>query len=404
MQYPLTLHPTQKTVATDRHRYRVVNCGRRWGKTTLAALEITAKAVAKDGNDCCYIAPTYQQSRDLAWEPLKHYTRAAQINVNESRLEIIVKTQDKGTSKIVLKSWESIETLRGNKFAFIVADEISSYRNWHANWNEIVRPMLTDLKGEGLFISTPKGFNHFYDLYTLEAQNSDFKAFSFSSYDNPFIDPKELSAAKLELTEDQFAQEYMADFRKTEGLVYKEFDRKVHVFENAPEDMKEKVCGIDFGFTNPTALIEVYVDYDDTLWVMSEWYQRGKTNAEVIEYAKSYHVEAFYPDPAEPDRIEEMRRAGMNVREVNKDVQKGIDTVRNLLKNKRLRIHKSCINLINEFETYVYKEKRSNSNEPEEPVKENDHGLDALRYVALMKAEKRVFYEESVEFIPTSYL
>jgi hypothetical protein len=64
-----------------------------------------------------------------------------------------------------------------------------------------------------LFISSPKGFNHFYDLYNLEAKDKDYKSFHFTSYDNPFIPRDEIDKASKELTEDRFAQEYLADFR-----------------------------------------------------------------------------------------------------------------------------------------------------------------------------------------------
>jgi len=110
-------------------------------------------------------------------------------------------------------------------------------------------------------------------------------------------------------------------------------------------------------------------------------------------------VNAYYPDPAEPDRIQEMRIAGMNVREVNKDVKKGIDSVRTLLRNKQLFFHETCINLIWEIENYQYKDKRAGNNEPEEPIKENDHALDALRYVLFMQQPVNTFDRvKAIEF------
>ena len=67
----IELHPTQKEVVKDSHRFRVLNCGRRWGKTTLAVYEMIGKALSKDGQNVAYIAPTYQQSRDICWRDLK---------------------------------------------------------------------------------------------------------------------------------------------------------------------------------------------------------------------------------------------------------------------------------------------------------------------------------------------
>lgn len=402
----IVFHKAQDEVAADLHRFRVLDAGRRFGKTVLAVYEMLGKACAKEGNDIAYIAPTYQQARDLAWEPLKSYGRPAIEKVNESRLEVTMKAKGGGTSRIILRGWESIETLRGMKFAFVVIDEVAMLRDWWENWQEVIRPTLTDLKGEALFISTPKGFNHFYDLYNLEEKDKDFKSFHFTTYDNPNIPVDEIDKAKQELPEDRFAQEYMGDFRKTEGLVYKEFDRKLHVTTELPKNVNETVSGVDFGFTNPCAMHKIQIDNDGVWWIVEEFYKRGKTNQEIIEYARTLGSSEFYPDPAEPDRIEEMSRAGLSVREVNKDVAAGIDAVHNLFRRGKLKIHASCVNTIGEFETYAYKPKMSNKNDPEEPIKENDHAMDALRYVVFMKAPKTAplpIYERPFVFEPPTY-
>lgn len=382
----MILTPAQRTIAVDIHRFRVVNCGRRTGKTTLAILEMVAKAIYKDDTRVCYIAPTYQQARDIAWQELKKIALPAASNINESRLDITLKTADGGKANISLRGWESIETLRGQRFDFIVIDEIASMRNWDTNWEEVIRPTLTDKKGEVLFISTPKGFNHFYDLYNKEHKDKDYKSFHFTTYDNPHIPKEEIDKAKVEMNEDRFFQEYMADFRKQEGLVYKEFDRKKHVFDD-PMVLGEKIAGIDFGFTNPTAVLTIMKDYDRNYWVTNEWYKTNKTNDEIAEYAASQGFQRAYPDPASPAAIEELRRKGVNVREVVKgsdSIRTGIDKIRNLLLQNRLKIHKSCTDLLWEFETYSYPEKQNDRNEYEDPIKEGDHALDALRYAISM--------------------
>lgn len=388
------LHEAQSQIAQDRHRFRVVNCGRRFGKTLLACWEMYGLAVMKESR-IAYVAPTYQQARDIAWTELKRMTLPVQESVNESRLEVQVKNKQGTTSLITLRGWESIETLRGQSYDFIVLDEISSYRNFWEHWQEVIRPTLTDRKGEGLFISTPKGFNHFYDLYNLESKDEDYKSFHFTTYDNPHIPREEVDKAKKELTEDRFAQEYLADFRKTEGLVYKEFNRKLHLTDKLPESRIKIFAGVDFGFTNPAAVVEVYKDKDACYYVASEWYKRGQTDAQIADYVSANQFAEVYPDPESASGIEELRRRGVNVREVlkNKDsVRNGINTVRELFKTSRLKIHRDCVNLITELETYVYPEKKPDQNEYENPVKENDHLLDALRYA--LSTETKVGRDE----------
>lgn len=381
----MELHQAQKTIASDNHRFRVVSCGRRFGKTYLSVLELISVAVSGNDKKCCYIAPTYQQARDIAWNELCKMAEPVIVNKNESRLELTIKTQEGGTSIIILRGWESVDTLRGQFFDFMVIDEVSSMRYFETGWKEVIRPTLSDRRGGVLFISTPKGYNHFYDLFMREKQDTDYKSFHFTTYDNPHIPADEVDKAKLEVGDNRFAQEYMADFRKIEGLVYSEFDRNKHLVDKLPHNVIEKFAGVDFGFKNPTAIVEVWKSADGIYTVVGEWYKTEKTNPEVVEYAKTLDVTAFYPDPAEPDRIQEMRNSGLNCREVNKDVRKGLDAVMHALRNKTLVIHQSCNNLIWEMENYRYKDKKNTTNEPEEPVKENDHLLDALRYVIFMQ-------------------
>lgn len=348
-----------------------------------------AFAVAKDGSRIAYIAPTYQQARDIAWAELKRICNPVIANVNESRLELTITNQLGTTSLITLRGWESIETLRGQSYDFIVLDEISSYRNFWEHWQEVIRPTLTDRKGEALFISTPKGFNHFYDLYNLQSKDSDFKSFHFSTYDNPHIPREEVDKAKKELTEDRFAQEYMADFRKTEGLVYKEFRRDFHVKDKEPEYVVKTLGAVDFGTHNPAAVLTILKDSDARYWVRSELYKRGMTDAQVADYTAALQLNEVYPDPASASGCLELTNRGVNVREVIKgadSIRNGINTVKELFKANRLFIHPDCKNLIWELETYVYPEKKPERNEDENPIKENDHALDALRYALSMDA------------------
>lgn len=386
----IQFHEAQKLIASDTHRFRVACCGRRFGKSVLATYEMIGKAVGKSGRNIVYISTTYQQSRDIIWNILKNIVNPIVLDTNESRLEVVVATKDGGKSTIRLRGWESLETLRGQTFDFMVLDEVASYRGFLAGWQEILRPTLTDTRGECLFISTPKGFNHFYDLFNLENSDSDYKSFHYSSYDNPFLPVDELDKAKTEIPEDRFAQEYLADFRKTFGLVYKEFNREKHLFDDESIQtvkFNETIAGVDFGFKNPCAVISLRRDSDDNFWVTNEFYQTGKTDAEVAEYVSGQKFNKVYPDPESPSGIKELKDHGVNVRTVIKgkdSVKNGIDAVRELFKAGRLKIHKKCSNLIWELETYSYPDKKDQHNEQENPIKENDHACDALRYPLMM--------------------
>ena len=376
----MILHPAQKTIARDTHRFRVLRCGRRFGKTTLICEEIKGKTIGK-ASRVAYIANTYQQARDIAWEMFKRELKGRIIDTNEARLEIKVAPETEGESVIFLRGWESVENLRGQAFDFLAIDEVASMNHFWTNWHEVLRPTLTDTKGEALFASTPKGFNHFYDLCNLELTDNDFKAFHFTSWDNPHLDREELQRAKETLPPDRFLQEYEASFQKTSGLAIPEFSREKHLYEKLPEGHYERLAGIDFGYVNPAAIPEIHFT-GEKLFVENEWYKTGRTDAQIAEYVASCNFHAVYPDPENAGGIEELRRKRVNVREVKKgkgSIVEGIQMIRELLLTKRLFINKKCVNLISEFESYSYKE----DSKSELPTKENDHLIDALRYVIL---------------------
>ncbi len=393
----MQLTKAQAQIAIDPHRFRVLCCGRRFGKTTLAIDQIKGRASIPNSR-VCYVAPTYQQARDIAWTQLKNDCKEAASAINESRLEIKLVNN----SLIVLRGWESIETLRGQAFDLIVLDEMAMVRNFWLNWQEVIRPTLTDTRGEALFISTPKGFNHFYDLYNLQDEDPDFKSFHFSTYDNSHIPVDEIDKAKVELSADRFAQEYMADFRKTEGLVYKEFDRAKHLFTHMEEMPVETLAGVDFGFTNPCAIPTIVRDRADCYWITEEFYETGRTDVQVAEYVAAKSFNRVYPDPEAPAAIAELRKRNVPVRDVIKgkdSIKNGIDRVRELLKANKLKVHVSCKNTILEFETYSYPDRKPDHNEQENPIDENNHMMDAIRYVVAMVskqyAQAPIYYPQS---------
>lgn len=381
----MVLTPAQDQIAADTHRFRVVACGRKFGKTTLDSEELIGKAIAKDNQRVMYVAPTLGDARGLMWERLKNRLGRAILSENDTRLELKVRTQYGGISEIFLGSWEKIDNYRGFEYDFILFDEVQDYRNFWVGWQEAARPTLTPRRGEALFTGTAKGFNHFYDLYNLQYKDPDYKSFHFSTYDNPFVPVDEIEKAKQELPDDRFAQEYLAEFRKSEGLVFKEFNRELHLFDTQLFGWSESLAGVDFGYTNPTAIPQPKVK-DGIYYVTEELYRTHMTDEETADYVASKRFNKVYADPAQPQAIEVMRRKGVNIREVSKgpdSIQAGIDKMRELFKQNRLLIHTSCVNLIAELETYSYADKSPYRNATENPIDEYNHAIDALRYVVM---------------------
>jgi len=422
----MILHPIQKIIVNDTHRYRVLCLGRRTGKSFLCKAELIGEAVANQDGLVSYIAPTYRQAREIVWQELKKETHDYAININETRLEItipnigygykckkcnkwkkgidnckcivpeFVKEEWEGkTSKIDLRGWENIESLRGQKRHFLVLDEVAMYRNFWVYWEEVLRPLLSDYKGGCLFASTPKGYNHFHDLYNLEQTNEDFKSFHYTSYDNPYIDADEINSAKKDMTADRFAQEYMADFRKAEGLVYPEFNRDIHIKDEMPK-FKEIIGGVDFGYTNPSAILRIEIDFDNNFWITDEWYRTKQTKEQLITVLAQQQPNYVYPDPADAEGVSKLEEAGFNVLEVDKGKIEGINRVRELLKQGRIKVKRGCSNFISEIESYHYPDEKGDVNAKEEPVKENDHLMDCLRY-AIYNHDINVYNTQTIQ-------
>lgn len=341
------------------------------------------KALGRKGREIAYIAPTFTEARDIAWKSLLEIAAPSIASTNESRLEVHLKTQEGGTSTIYFKSWETAASLRGMQFDFIVFDEVAQYKEFWPTWLEDIEPTLLPRDGDALFISTPLGFNHFYDLYNKQDESKEYKSYRFSSFKNPHLSREWLAEKQKVTPEDSFAQEYNADFRKTHGLVYKEFKREKHVVATLPISYIKKIAALDFGYTNPACILQIGIDYDNNYWVISEWYKTQQTNDQIAQMCQTFQPNEVYPDPERPEGIVVLNKFGLNVREVIKgkdSVYAGIQKVRELFKQNKIKIHQDCKNLIWELETYRYQDKKPDHNEEEKPIKENDHAVDALRY------------------------
>jgi PBSX family phage terminase large subunit len=379
----MILHPSQAVIAKDKSRFRVICCGRRWGKTTLAVEEIKGKALYTEST-IAYIAPTIQQARDIAWEMLKKELREITVKCKEApSLELEVRNLKGTTSIIKLRGWEAVETLRGQAFDMLVIDEVASMRNFWTGWEEVLRPTLTDRKGDVIFISTPKGYNHFYTLYQKAGEDTDYKSFHYTSYDNPYLNREEIEKAKAELPENKFVQEYMADFRKVEGLVYNVNESEYVEDLELNIKTEKRIMGVDWGYRNPAAIWIGYLR-DNVWYTVDEWKVAERTTAEIIQVMqnkiKEHRITQVYPDPAEPDRIEECRRASIPVYDTCKDIEGGVSYIQTLIKEHRFKICNGCRYFKEEINTYQYPEEKEGRLDKEVPEKLNDHLMDAMRY------------------------
>lgn len=393
----------QETTIRDKSRFKVLNWGRRSGKTTEFAYEALGTSLSINDAHTTYYAQTFTDARDIAWNIFLEVFADAVLDKNETRLEITLLNKFGGKSYVKLRGWESVYQSgkgRGTENDLILADEVAFCKEFLYYFDTVLMPTLLTTKGRAVFASTPDGFNDFHSLVQRAQSIPDWSYSHATSYDNPANAEEEIDRIKISISEDQFAQEYLADFRKKEGLVYKEFRREYHVYndesDRQPRNVISTIAGIDFGFTNPTAVLTILKDFDGSYFVAREWYKRQKTDIQIAEYVSVHRFDKVYPDPESPSAIAELEKLDVNVQEVlkNKDsIKNGISKIRALFKQNKLFIHASCENLIKELESYSYPTKKDNRNEDENPVKENDHACDALRYALFMDEPVNILNE-----------
>ncbi|MFC2076638.1 hypothetical protein ACFLT7_06100, partial [candidate division KSB1 bacterium] len=228
------------------------------------------------------------------------------------------------------------------------------------------------------------------------------------SWDNPHIPVDDMEEALRTLDPNVFAQEYGAEFTSQAGLVYGEFDASTHVFEKFP--VPESVvfehwdcwAGIDFGFTNPFVYLWCFLSPDGEVYVYDELYVNRQTIPQLAELVR--RKEAQFPhginrwrvricDPADPGARQQFSDEGIRMVPAAwpiNDVHEGIKEVRGLLVSRpdrkgdmspRVHIHSRCTNTMREMLNYCYPEGTFSKDPAEEPLKRDDHAMDALRYV-----------------------
>ena len=240
----LTPHNKQIDVIRSLARFKIIRAGRRSGKSTLEIEEMIFDAVTGKDRNIFYIAPTQIQARKIIWEALK--TRLNGIGqINESRLEVKLPTQDGGFSTIFVSGWENRENFRGMKAYKIVFDELDTMKDFFIGWQEIFRPALTDSGGGATFIGTPKKENpNLRRLEKIAESDIDYEAFHFTTADNPHIPPTEIEKAKKELDYDTYRQEYMAEYLDNAGSLFR-YTSLVDVFTNTIDKQNNKYLIVD---------------------------------------------------------------------------------------------------------------------------------------------------------------
>lgn len=365
----MPLSEAQKKVAQSTKRFRVVCAGRRFGKSILAIREL-AKFASQPNKKVMYVAPTYGMARNIIFDQLKQKLDDLRWvkKINETRMEIDLVNG----SKIMLRGADNYDSLRGTGVDFLVMDEVADIKA--EAWTEVLRPTLSAQKppGSALFVGTPKGHNHFKTLWDLGKTDDAWESWAFTTLDGGNVSQEEVDAAKRDLSQKVFNQEYLATFESYSGLVYYNFSMEHNIKKWEPEELKEVMLFCDFN-VNPISGA-VVVRTPTGLHIIDEIVIYGSNTDELAQEMKTRYptqkITAF-PDPAGAQRktsaggrtdISILQNAGFRVlyKPRHPAVKDRINAVNSLLLNtneeRRLFVDPKCKEVIKSLSRHTYKE------------------------------------------------
>lgn len=279
---PYSPRPLQRQIHNSLKRFNVLVCHRRFGKTVLAINELikTAASCPLDNPRCAYIAPYFAQAKTIAWDYLKHFTEPIPgVTKNEAELRVDLP----GGARISLYGADNPDRLRGLYLDDAWMDEPADHPP--RLWPEIIRPALTDRKGRGSFIGTPKGRNEFHRLYTTAEADPEWFAALFRASETGIIDAAELLDARKSMSEEQYDQEFECSFQA--ALIGAYYGKLLSTAET-----EGRITDVPY---DPRALVWTAWDLGKRDYLSIWWAQRVANQVRVIDfYQNSGHEIPHY--------------------------------------------------------------------------------------------------------------
>lgn len=270
--------------------------------------------------------------------------------------------------KYSLYFWENMQARASFRDCPIMLTTTPYTTNWI--WKELIRPAKEGKRG---------------DILLIEA----------SSNENPHFPKEEFDRRRKTMDPRRFQALYMGQFTRMHGLVYDCLDESVHVIKEIELPLGTKFyAGVDWGHVDPFVLNVRAVTPSGRHFLVSEFVKTGMTVTDMVIVAKQkkaiFGIECFYADPSRADAIEEFNRNGLTCVGADNDIKKGVDLHYNLIKSQRYQIFNTCKHAIDEYSAYHYPEpdelKPDDDSKESKPVGQDDHSMDAERYVSVMTA------------------
>lgn len=378
-------------------RFNVPCCGRRWGKSQSTGHKMTEKMFVPETVNWI-VGPTYKLGEKefrVVWDDFKKLglLDSCKKAYNKVQGNMFIRTPWNALCEVV--SAEKQESLVGEGLSHVIMSEAAKHKM--STWQMYIEPALSDKRGTADFPSTPEGFNWYRGLYDM-GQHPDFPdymSWRFPTWTNKAIfplgeDDPELMRIKSTVSEQYWLQEYAAEFTTFAGQIYPEFNEMVHVRPMKYNPAWRNYQAWDFGFTDPTVVLDIMVDQEDNVYVWREYQVSGKSTWEhgwIIKHRENpdgYHVDARFADPRGADQIETLKMVIGWLYSEPVPWAQGVEAIKRWLKPQsgapKLFIHPSCTHLIRQLKQLRSKDTKEDKNERAGQHDYDDHGPDALRY------------------------
>jgi hypothetical protein len=252
------LHAGQRRVVREAARFNVLACGRRWGKSVLGVDRLVESVLY--GAPAAYFCPTHKMLAEV-WRTVRHRLQplTERVNMEQHRIELVTR----GT--LEMWSLEAPDAVRGRRYRRVVIDEAAMVRDLAHAWQMVIRPTLADLRGDAWLLSTPRGRNFFWECFqrgqaadAAQASWAEWKSWRMPTATNPHIAPSEIAAARRELPEMVFRQEFLAEFLDQAGGVFRRVtDAATASTQDAALVGHGYVMGVDFARQNDYSVLTV---------------------------------------------------------------------------------------------------------------------------------------------------
>lgn len=411
-------HPGQWEYHNSEARFRVPCCGRRFGKSQMAAAD-KEPSLLLPGTFGWIVGPTYElgsKEFKYIWMDLMitmglRKDKRTKAAFNKKQGDMYIETPFGG--RVEVRSATHPESLVGDGLDWVIFSEAAKHDK--ETWTRFIRPALADKRGSADFPSTPEGYNWYYDLYMKGKRgDNDWWSRRLPAWRNPYVYPDgendpEIMDLKSMMDEAEFKQEIGADFSTVGGRIFDEFDEEMHLVSDYKYNPEwPNYMAIDWGYSAPLAAIEFQVSPSEDIYVWREHYESHRMIDEHIHMWKTredpegYHLTSVFGDSADPEQcafvsnhfhwVEANQQAKANwlqgIRLMKKYLKPRHDGVSYdeygvPIDRPKYFVSADCKNHIRELSNYKLKDGLSTEREAKASgvaAKTEDHTIDAMRY------------------------